>query len=265
MRIVHCPHFVRTGRKREWHPRFGSKSLAPPTLHRQPFLPVQPIHSLVVDPPPKRSVLGLLPSQENVQPPIAESWTLGCQLAQPSPQRRFVPFPSLVPPAPTVHPDQPTGASLTEPCFLSHDTHRFSFCPRAYLFFASTTFSASRSSACCATIFFSRPFSSSRLTQPPGLVHFQTPILRLPVVERGVANPPSAAEVLHGDPGLRFFQHPDDLLFTKAAPFHGASPLVVLYPEKLSFGWTKFRGAGQRLRIHSRVVANLESRPHEVH
>src|SRR5947209_17892817 len=161
MRIVHRPHFVRTGRKRERHPRFGSKSLAPPTLHRQPFLPVQPIHSLVVDPPPKRSVLGLLPSQENVQPPIAESRALGCQLPQPSPQRRFVPCPSLVPPAPTVHPDQPTGASLAEPCFFSHDTHRFSLRPRAYHFFASTTFSASRSSACCATMFFSRPFSSS--------------------------------------------------------------------------------------------------------
>src|SRR5258708_28549852 len=118
MPIVHRPHFVRTRRKRQWHPRFGSKSLAPATLHRQTFLPVQPIHSLVVDPPPKRSVLGLLPSQENVQSPIAASRALCCQLAQPSPQRRFVPFPSLVPPPPTVHPDQPTGASLAESCFL---------------------------------------------------------------------------------------------------------------------------------------------------
>ncbi|MFI5098262.1 MAG: hypothetical protein ACHQT6_09850, partial [Candidatus Acidiferrales bacterium] len=25
----------------------------------------------------------------------------------------------------------------------------------------------------------------------------------------------------------------------------GASPLVVLYPEKLTYGWTSFRGAGQ--------------------
>src|SRR6266852_2155644 len=83
-----------------------------------------------------------------------------------------------------------------------------------------------------------------QLTQPPGLVHFQTPVLRLPVVERGITDTDPAAEVLHGDSGLRFFQHPDDLLFTKAAPFHGASPLVVLYPEKLSFDWTKFRGAG---------------------
>src|SRR6266404_168227 len=120
-----------------------------------------PSSRFVVHPPPKRSVLGLLPPWENVQPPIAESRALGCQLPQPSPQHRFVPFPSLITPAPAVHPDQPTGASLAQPCFLSHDTHRFSFRPRAYHFFASTTFSASRSSACCATIFFSRPFSSS--------------------------------------------------------------------------------------------------------
>src|SRR5438445_5381666 len=92
---------------------------------------------------------------------IAESRTLGCQLPQPDPQRRFVPFPPPVPPAPAVHPDQPTGASLAEPCFFPHDTHRFSLRLRSYHFFASTTFSSSRSSACCATIFFSRPFSSS--------------------------------------------------------------------------------------------------------
>jgi len=135
--------------------------LAPPPLHRQPFLPVQPIHSLVVDLPPQPSVRGLFPPKENVQPPIAESWTLACQLAQPSPQRHFVPFSSLVSPASAVHPDQPTGASLTESYFFPYDAHRFSLRPRAYHFFASTTFSASRSSACCATILFSRPFSSS--------------------------------------------------------------------------------------------------------
>src|SRR6266446_1933305 len=214
MRVVHGPHFIRTRRKRQRHSRFGSKSLAPPTLHRQPFLPVQPIHSLVVDPPPKRSVLGLLPSQENVQPPIAESWTLGCQLAQPSPQRRFVPFPSLVPPA---------GL----PLFCQHHLQRIKVqrLLRHDLLQPSVLF--------------------LQLTQSPGLVHFQAPVLRLPVVERGVANPHPSAEVLHGNSSLRLFQHPDDLLFTKAAPFHGASPLVVLYPEKLSFGWTKFRGAGQ--------------------
>src|SRR5689334_18130848 len=161
MRVVHRPHFVRMRRERQRHPRFCSKSLAPSTLHRQPFLPIQAIDSLVVDQPPQRSVRGLFPPQENIQPPIAEAWALGRQLAQPSPQRRFVPFLSPVPPAPAVHSDQPTGVSLAEPCLFPHDTHRFSLRPRAYHFFASTSFSASRSSACCATILFSRPFSSS--------------------------------------------------------------------------------------------------------
>src|SRR2546427_7135823 len=80
--------------------------------------------------------------------------------------------------------------------------------------------------------------------------------LRLPVVQRGFTDTDPAAEVLHGHSGLRFFQHPDDLLFAKPTPFHGASPLVVLYPEKLSFGWTKFRGAGHLplffISVHSK-------------
>src|SRR5579862_5004729 len=161
MRVVHRPQFIRTRRKGHRHSRFSPKSLAPLRLHRQPFLPIESIDPLVIDPPPQRSVLGLLPSQENIQTPIAEARTLGGQLPQPSPQRRFVSFLLPVPPAPAVHPDQPTGASLAQPCLFPHDTHRFSLRPRAYHFFASTTFSASRSSACCATILFSRPFSSS--------------------------------------------------------------------------------------------------------
>src|SRR5713226_9751586 len=227
MRVIHRPHFIRTRRKRQRHSRFGAKSLAPPTLHRQPFLPVQPIHSLVVDPPPKRSVLGLLPSQENIQPPIAESRTLGCQLAQPSPQRRFVPFSALVTPAPAVHPDQPTGASLAGlPLFCQHHLQRVEV------------------QRLLRHDLLQPPVLFLQLTQPPGLVHFHAPVLRLPVVKRGITNADPAAEVFHWDSGLRLFQHPDDLLFTKPAPFHDASPLVVLYPEKLSIGWTKFRGAG---------------------
>ena len=49
MGVVHRPHLICTCRKRQRHPRLRSKFLAPPTLHRQPFLLVQPIHSLVVD------------------------------------------------------------------------------------------------------------------------------------------------------------------------------------------------------------------------
>src|ERR1700685_3091661 len=91
-----------------------------------------------------------------------------------------------------------------------------------------------------------------QLTQPPGLAHFQASILRLPVVERGCTDTDPAAEVLHGNSGIRLLQHPHDLLFTKTASFHGASPLLVLYPEKLRSGWTKFRGAGHLFGISSR-------------
>ncbi|MGB9419413.1 MAG: hypothetical protein WBR14_00755, partial [Candidatus Acidiferrum sp.] len=56
------------------------------------------------------------------------------------------------------------------------------------------------------------------------------------------------------------FQHPDDLLFAKATPFHDASPLAVLYTEKLSFGWTKFRGAGQQLALASESESAVTTR-----
>jgi hypothetical protein len=53
-----------------------------------------------------------------------------------------------------MHPDQPTGVPLAESGFFPHDTHRFSLDLRAYHFFDSTTFSASMSSACWATILY---------------------------------------------------------------------------------------------------------------
>jgi transposase len=56
---------------------------------------------------------------------------------------------------------QPTGAPLAQTRFLARHPHGLSLRRWAYHFFDSTTFSASMSSACCATIFFSRPFSSS--------------------------------------------------------------------------------------------------------
>src|SRR5579864_1037832 len=161
MCVVHGPHVVGPSRQGQRYPRFSSKSLAFLAPHGQPFLPVKPIHPLVIYQPARPSVWIPLPAQENPQPPVTKPRALACQLPQPGTQRGLVPIPPPVPPAPAVHPDQPTGTSLAEPCFFPYDAHRFSLRPRAYHFFASTTFSASRSSACCATIFFSRPFSSS--------------------------------------------------------------------------------------------------------
>src|SRR5713226_4703855 len=93
-----------------------------------------------------------------------------------------------------------------------------------------------------------------QLPQPPRLVHFQAPVLRLPVVERCVAHPQSSAQILHRDPGLRLLQHPYDLLFTKPALPHGLLLSGCFTPEKLHFGWTSFRGAGQVLRRSCRLA-----------
>lgn len=59
---------------------------------------------------------------------------------------RLVPLFPLVPSTPAVHPDQPTGASLTQMAFFASHPHGLSFRPRAYHFFGSTTLSASISS-----------------------------------------------------------------------------------------------------------------------
>jgi hypothetical protein len=82
-----------------------------------------------------------------VQPSVAEAWSLSGYLSQATTQGRLVPLFPLVPPTPAVHPDQPTGASLTQPAFFASHPHGLSFCPRAYHFFDSTTLSASISSA----------------------------------------------------------------------------------------------------------------------
>src|SRR6266702_6670667 len=95
-----------------------------------------------------------------MQPPITESRTLGRDLSQPRPQRRVVPLLPPVTATPPGCPQQPTGASLAHPSFFARDPHRCSLRQRAYHFFDSTTFSASRSSACC-------PRSSSAVRSRP--------------------------------------------------------------------------------------------------
>jgi hypothetical protein len=45
---------------------------------------------------------------------------------------------------------------------------------------------------------------------------------------------------------VRLSPEPFYKTFTKPPPFHNVSPLLVLYPEKPSFGWTEFWGAGQK-------------------
>src|SRR6267143_3499451 len=157
---VHRPELILPCGQHQRHPRCGPKSFAFLAPHRQSFLPVDPIHPLVVHHPLRSAVL-LLPPQHFMHPPVPEARTLARNFPQSRSQCRIVPFPPSIAATPSVHSQQPTGAPLAQPGFFAHDSYRFSLRRWAYHFFDSTTFSASMSSACCATIFFSRPFSSS--------------------------------------------------------------------------------------------------------
>src|SRR5260370_983241 len=72
----------------------------------------------------------------------------------------------------------------------------------------------------------------------------QPPLFRFPAVEGDL--PPSHpwAGARHRPPRLGLLQHPYDLLLTEPALPHQGFSSRVLYPEKLHFGWTSFRGAG---------------------
>src|SRR5690606_41038882 len=56
---------------------------------------------------------------------------------------------------------QLTRTSLRQPSFCHQPVDRSSPVPRAYHFFETRSFSASMSSTCCATVFFSGVFSAS--------------------------------------------------------------------------------------------------------
>src|SRR5579859_2429310 len=176
---VHRPHLVRSCGQRQRHTRFGAESLAFLTPHGQPFLLVDPVHAFVVHLPLRLFVL-FLPTQHPMQPPITEAWSLCRDLSQPRSQRLIVPHPRPITATPPVHPQQPAGAPLAQMSFRANDPHGLSSSLRAHHFFDSTTFRASMSSACCATIFFNRLFSSSNsrnrlasLTSMPPNLAFQ--------------------------------------------------------------------------------------------
>ena len=57
--------------------------LAPLSPGSQPFLAIEPVDPLVVDPP-------AFPPQQDVQPPVAVAHPRRRQVAQPQPQRRLI-------------------------------------------------------------------------------------------------------------------------------------------------------------------------------
>src|SRR5260370_24691425 len=99
------------------------------------------------------------PSQQPIQPPIAESWLLSCQFHQAHSQS-FIAAPALIPVARYRHRQQSTGPPLAEGILLAHLPHsRLQDC-EPHPFFRITDCNASLSILRSATSLFNRAFSS---------------------------------------------------------------------------------------------------------
>src|SRR6185312_12094101 len=151
---VHRPSFARPRRCSQRHPRRRCESPTTAYAHREPFVAIDAIHALVID-------LDALPAQKHVQASIAETRSLGCEPPQTCDElRRWRPFRFV-----TVRCPRHTERATRPP--LAHAECDFQIRDLTpsrrglHHFFASTAFSAWLSSACSATIFFSRAFSSS--------------------------------------------------------------------------------------------------------
>ena len=140
------------------------------------------------------------------------------------------------------------------PLFANHP-HGLSFCLRAYHFFLTAPPSAHRYQRLLRHDLFQPRVLLFQQAQPTHFAYFHASVLGLSLVGRGITNPLPPTKILHRRSTLRFTQHRDDLLFAEPTPLHTPSPLTVLCPEKLTFAWTKFRGAGQpHRRTRNRCV-----------
>src|ERR1700694_3263403 len=141
--------------------RAGSRSVpadSPPLsdAHDQSFLPIEPVHALVV-------YLNPFPHQHRGQPAVAEAHALGRQVLQPLPQLCVA---AGSPPAIAIRRScqihQPAGVPFAHGV-LPHDITRG--CPkshRLYQFFERTSFRVRLSNVSSATTWFSLRFSSSK-------------------------------------------------------------------------------------------------------
>src|SRR6266436_4563984 len=103
----------------------------------------------------------------------------------------------------------------------------------------------SRRMVVCATIFFSLPFSSSSGRSRRPSFNSNPPYLAFQWENVASLIPIRRQSSFTGTPASASFNTPTICSSEKRLFFMGASPLVVLYPEKLTYGWTSFRGAGQ--------------------
>src|SRR6266481_2194520 len=104
----------------------------------------------------------------------------------------------------------------------------------------------SRRMVVCATIFFSRPFSSSSGRSRRPSFNSNPPYLAFQWENVASLIPIRRHSSFTGTPASASFNTPTICSSLNRLFLIGASPLVFLYPEKLTYGWTSFRGAGQR-------------------
>ena len=162
---------------------------------------------------------GLTHGQENVQPAVpnrdARLAKLASRVRNPRSFRSFrrTAAPGCIPISPQ--------ALARYSCFFPHDTHRFSLRPRAYHLPAPPL--ALRSRACCARSSSAVRISSSTWRAVGFIAHFQTTVLRFPVVEHSCTDA-NRHEVLHGNSSLCLLITPTICSSLKWLPFMALLP-----------------------------------------
>src|SRR5579864_2641500 len=149
------PTFVRPGGHRAVYPARPANPPSLPDPHRQAFLPIQPIHPLVIDHQP-------FPHQQRRQPAIPEPHSLGGQFFQLGSQR-YIPLASAcsIATCRSCQSQQPAGVPFAHLVLRLDMAHGCPKSRRRYQFFESTSFKARLSSVSSATTCFSFRFSSS--------------------------------------------------------------------------------------------------------
>src|SRR6266403_4960567 len=100
----------------------------------------------------------------------------------------------------------------------------------------------SRRMVVCATIFLSLPFSSSSGRSRRPSFNSNPPYLAFQWENVASLIPNRRHSSFTGTPASASFNTPTICSSLNRLFFMGASPLVVLYPEKLTYRWTSFRG-----------------------
>lgn len=217
----------------------------------------QPLDPLAVHDPP-------LLAQERPDPPVPIAWMAFGELVDPSdePQLELAGL-NLISLRGAVLTDQLARPALRDREAVQQMRHRRPSPGRAHHFERCRSFSIEISSACSATIFFSRPFSCSRAFSRCASSSFNAPVLDPPPKERLIGNPQPLAPLRDREPLrlklLRLPQLRDDLLNRIPLPGHPETPSGLSTPEPTTFKMDRYTGAGHS--TYPKIAAQRKSSP----